>query len=377
MTMIEEGATVSPELAAATLACLPDMTPARLRALVAHHGGPCAAYTAVTRGAARAALAAARLPGCADDHHRLARRWRDAIDAVAVRDLLTRRRTRVWIEGADDYPILEAVPDSPVVLFGEGDVAEVLEQPRVAVVGTRAATPHGLDDARELGAVLAESHVTVVSGLAIGIDGAAHEGALANGGAAVGVIATGLDVVYPRRHASLTARVKGAGLVLGEQGFGVQPRRGLFPIRNRIIAALADVVVVVEATIGGGARITAQYAMEYGRTVMAVPGSRRNGAAAGTNALIVDGAQPLVDWGDVLVALGLSSAATRTKIAAPPRPAPSPDAAAVLAALGGECATPDQLASRARLDVGRTAVAIAELHRNGWVERAQGAIWPR
>jgi len=111
--------------------------------------------------------------------------------------------------------------------------------------------------------------------------------------------------------------------------------------------------------------------------VMAVPGSRRNGAAAGTNALIADGAHPLVDWGDVLVALGLSEAGTRHAIAAPPRPAPSPDAAAVLRALGGDCATPDQLASRARLDAARTAVAIAELERNGWVDRAQGAIWAR
>jgi len=367
---------VDATLAAATLACLPDMTPARLRALLDHHGGACAALTAVQRGSADAALAAASLRR-SEQHRSLARRWRDVVDPGAVRRRLAGRGTRVWVDGAREYPILDAVPDRPAVLLAEGGAPEVLRRPRVAVVGTRAATPHGLEDARELGAVLASAGVTVVSGLAVGVDGAAHEGALAAEGGVVGVIATGLDVVYPRRHASLTERVRAAGVLLGEQGFGVRPRRGLFPVRNRIIAALADVVVVVEATIGGGARITAQFALEYGRTVMAVPGSRRNAAAAGTNALIADGAHPVVDWGDVIVALGLSSAATRSKIAAPPRPVPSPDADAVLRALGGDCATPDQLASRARLDAGRTAVAIAELHRHGWVERAQGAIWAK
>ena len=147
--------------------------------------------------------------------------------------------------------------------------------------------------------------------------------------------------------------------MLSEQGFGVGPRRGLFPVRNRIIAALADVVVVVEATAGGGARITAQFALDYGRTVLAVPGSRRNAAAAGTNALIADGAHPLVDWGDVLVALGMSPAAARTKVPAPPRPAPGPDAAMLLAALGGECASPDELASRTRL-------STPHVSRSGW-----------
>jgi len=369
--------TVEPRVAAASLACLPEMTPARLRALVDHHGGVCAAFAAVERGAGHDALTVRGVRGARDEHRALAQGWQHALDADGVRRRLSERGTRVWVDGAADYPILDEVPDAPAVLLAEGDAPEVLRQPRVAVVGTRAATPHGLADAHELGAALGSAGVTVVSGLAIGVDGAAHQGALSVGGGVVGVIATGLDVVYPRRHAVLTERVRAAGVVTGEQGFGVGPRRGLFPVRNRIIAALADVVVVVEATVGGGARITAQFALDYGKTVMAVPGSRRNGAAAGTNALIADGAHPLVDWGDVLVALGLSNAATRSTVAAPPRPAPTPDAAAVLRALGGECATPDQLASRAALDAGRTAVAIAELHRHGWVDRAQGAIWPR
>jgi DNA processing protein len=140
-------------------------------------------------------------------------------------------------------------------------------------------------------------------------------------------------------------------------------------------SALVDVVVVVEATIQGGARITAQYALDYGRTVLAVPGSRRNAAAAGTNALIADGAHPLLEWSDVLVALGFSPGARRPT--SPRRPEPGPHGAMVLRALGGEAATADQLSSRSALPPEQVALALAELERTGWVERAQGAVWPR
>ena len=262
------------------------------------------------------------------------------------------------------------------MLLGEGSNHEQLKGPRVAIVGTRSATPHGLADARELGNYLANAGVVVISGLAIGIDAAAHEGVLEAGGVAIGVVATGLDVVYPRRHELLYQRVRNSGVIISEQGFGVGPRRGLFPIRNRIIAALADVVIVMEATIKGGARITAQYALEYGRTVMAVPGSRRNAAAAGTNALIADGAHPLIEWSDVLLALGLSSA-TSARALSPDRPPPSKAGRALLLALGGEAATTDQLISRSGLTISATALALRELERHHWVVRAQGAIWPQ
>jgi DNA processing protein len=293
-----------------------------------------------------------------------------------VRRRLQRRRTQVWLSDRADYPIVDDLPSRPAVLLGEGSNHEQLKGPRVAIVGTRSATPHGLADARELGNYLAAAGVVVISGLAIGIDAAAHEGVLEAGGVAIGVVATGLDVVYPRRHELLYQRVRNSGVIISEQGFGVGPRRGLFPIRNRIIAALADVVIVMEATIKGGARITAQYALEYGRTVMAVPGSRRNAAAAGTNALIADGAHPLIEWSDVLLALGLSSA-TSARALSPDRPPPSKAGRALLLALGGEAATTDQLISRSGLTVSATALALRELERHHWVVRAQGAIWPQ
>ncbi len=357
------------EVAAATLVCLPKMTPPRLRALLDRHGSAEAALHAVAAGRVGSDVG--------DTSAEIRRSWRERADPDATRRLLDQRGTHVWLEGRPDFPILDAVPDVPAVLFSEGRRPDVLDATRVAIVGTRAATPHGLADARELGTYLADEGITVVSGLAIGIDGAAHEGALELGGGVLGVVATGLDITYPRRHATLYDRVRANGLIVAERGFGVGPRPGLFPVRNRIIAALADVVVVVEATLRGGARITAQFALDYGRPVLAVPGSRRNPAAAGTNALIADGAHPLLEWSDVLVALGITPAGTRGSAATASRSAPSLDGRALLDALGGDAANPDQLASRTRLNPQAVAIALGELERTGWIERAQGAVWPR
>jgi len=362
------------EVAAAVLACLPDMTPARMHLLVSRWNGPLGALSAVERGLAGGVLVERAPPEHIPARVALARAWQRAAAESAVPELLARRGTRVFVAGRARFPIADDVPGRPEVLLAEGDAPGALDGPRVAVVGTRAATPHGLADAHEVGAVLAEAGITVVSGLAIGIDAAAHRGALAAGGAAVGVVATGLDVVYPRRHTALFQAVRGAGLIMSELGFGVQPRPGAFPVRNRIIALLADVVVVVEATLRGGARITAERALEYGRPVLAMPGSRRNPAAQGTNALIADGAHPLLEPSDVLLALGLTPGSRRV---ARPLPASGSDAGRVLAACGGEPATLDQLASRTDLPPDLVAVAVRELERQGWMERAQGLCWPR
>jgi DNA processing protein len=362
-------------VAAATLAGLPDLTPARLRALCVHFGGPVASLRAIERGIGAEYLVARARPDHRGPLSRAAATWSSHANAVQVGAQIASRRTQVWLEGDDRYPIFDEVPGRPLVVLAEGTRDEhVLAAPRVAIVGTRAATPHGLADARELGAHLADSGITVVSGLAIGIDAAAHEGALDAGGAVVGVVATGLDVEYPRRHVTLYRRVRETGMVLGETGFGVRPSPKRFPVRNRIIAALADVVVVVEATLRGGARITAEYGAQYGRPVFAVPGSRRNASAEGTNALLADGALPLVDWSDVVLALGLTPASRR---ATPNRPPPAADGRLVLGALAGEPASPDQLAARTGLAPEGVAMAIAALERAGWVLRERGWIWPR
>lgn len=361
-------------VAAVALAALREMTPSRLRRLIHHFGSAAAAARATAKGLAgelliasvaaerRAALTAAFAS------------WTTRLDLDAARSTIERRRPIVWLDDDPRFPILEPLPHRPAFLIAEGERAEALDAPRVAIVGTRAATPHGLADARELGATLAEAGITVVSGMAIGIDGAAHDGAVEAGGGAIGVVATGLDIEYPRRHVNLYRRVRANGLILGETGYGIGPEPGRFPVRNRIIAALADLVVVVEATVTGGARITAEHALRYDRAVFAVPGSRRNHAAAGTNALIADGAYPLTDWSDIVLALGMTAGARREAV---PRAAPDAKGRALLNALAGEPASPEQLAALTALAPEAVALAVVALERTGWVTWSKGLVWPR
>jgi DNA processing protein len=179
--------------------------------------------------------------------------------------------------------------------------------------------------------------------------------------------------VYPRRHRTLFDRVRASGLIMSELAYGTQPRQYAFPVRNRIIAGLAQLTVVVEATLKGGARITADHAIDYGRTVMAYPGSRRNPASAGTNQLVYDGATVVLDPSDVLVQLGFDGAGPRPD----QRALPLGDEAVVLEACHGEPATLDQLASRARLTPSRVVAAVRALERDGWMERSRGLCWPR
>jgi DNA processing protein len=361
-------------VAAVALAALHEMTPSRLRLLIEHFGTATAALRAVTTGPAIPLLLARVGAERRDVLAAAFAAWPAKLDVERTRSVVTARRARIWLDGDNGYPIPDPLPHRPALLLAEGAGADVLDAPRVAIVGTRAATPHGKADAHELGATLGDAGVTVVSGLAIGIDAAAHEGVLDAGGGAIGVVATGLDIEYPRRHRALYRRMREHGLVLGETGYGIGPEPGRFPVRNRIIAALADLVIVVEATLTGGARITAEHALRYDRPVFAVPGSRRNAAAAGTNALIADGAYPLTDWSDVVLALGMTPGARRR---APTRPPPDTAGRAVLAALGGEPASPEQLAGRTALEPHEVALAVAALERAGWVNWKEGYVWPR
>jgi len=363
------------ETAACTLVGLPDVTHARLRALFRRWPDPVDALAAVARGATASCFD----PPVAAE---VLRSWQVAATGparvAAITATVQSRGTRVLLATDPGFPIdPEAIPDHPAVLLAEGDRPDALDAPRVAIVGTRAATPHGLDDARSLAADLAEAGVTVVSGLAIGIDAAAHEGALLGSGTTIGVVATGLDIEYPRRHRALYGKVRASGLVVGESGFGVRPEPIRFPVRNRIIASIADITVVVEATARGGARITAEHALRYGRPVFACPGSRRNPAAEGCNELIADGAHPLLRSDDVLIGLGLTPGVRRgSGVSAPERPTPTGDTARVLHAFGGEPATPDQLAHRCGLGVGTVATALCELVRDGWARSESGRWWP-
>ncbi len=357
-------------VAAGALASLDRMYPQTLRALWSEWKDPLEIVDAIRSGRCAPVLAGRRDPGS------LLRSWRSALDLAATEQQLRARGTHVYLAGEQDFPFAVEFDDGPVVLFGEGDRPDALTRPRVGVVGTRAATPHGLADAHELGRVLAQAGVTVVSGLAIGIDAAAHEGALAGSGTVIGVLGTGLDVVYPRRHGALHRRVRERGMLISEYRLGTGPHPARFPLRNRIIAALSDVLVVVEATATGGARITANDAVRYGRSVCVYPGSRRNPSARGCNELIREGAHTVVDLDDVLIVLGLTDGDRRTPSGPDSEPT-TPEERATLRALGGESATVDELTARTGLAPGPAAVAIAGLVRSGRIHRAHGLLWPR
>lgn len=356
----------------AALAGFDLMTVARLRCLLAHHD-PQEAY-AVAAGSARPSPVAARLltPALGAAWRASAARrdpdeWADrcravGIDAVAERDPAF-------------PPALRDDPQPPAVLFVRGDLA-ALDARRVGVVGTRNATQAGRDIAVELGRALAESGVAVVSGLAKGIDGAAHRGALAvAGGRPVAVVGNGPDIPYPRVHATLWAEVCARGVLLSEWPPGTAPEPFRFPMRNRILAALSEVLVVVESRERGGSLITAQAAIERDVDVMAVPGSVRNRAAAGTNQLLRDGAAPVTGVDDVLVALGLD---TRRAGSAgyDPRPLPRGMEADVLAACRQDPCTLDEIVVGLDLPISEAAMALARLERTGWVREAGGWFEP-
>ena len=357
-------------VAAVALVALPKMRPERLAALWAVWPDPLTIVLAI-----RSEVAADILATTVRDSPGLVRHWRSRLDLDAAEAVEKARGTQVLVSGAEAFPIEDGIEDRPTVLLAEGARPDALERPRVAVVGTRAATPHGLADAHELGGVLARAGVTVVSGLAIGIDAAAHEGALDAHGTVIGVLGTGLDVVYPRRHDLLHRRVRDSGLLISEYRYGTGPHQMRFPQRNRIIAGLSDVVVVVEATRTGGARITAQRAVDYGRDVCAYPGSRRNPSARGSNELLRDAAHLVLDPEDVLGVLGLTPGDRRapaTSVAVPG----TLDEHAVITALGGEAATVDEITARSGLSPGTTAMAVAGLVRAGLIRRANGLLWP-
>jgi DNA processing protein len=281
-----------------TLALLPELTPRGRRELLAR--GPLAEVLARPDEHADVLSEPVRTALRTGEARRRAEAERDRAEA---------RGLRVVGSGEPEYPSwLARTYDPPLVLFVQGTLARDEGAAAVAVVGSRAATALGLAFARALSRELAESGVTVVSGLARGIDAAAHRGALEGGGRTVAVLGSGLERVYPRENQELAGRIAGSGgAVVSEFPLDAAPWKGNFPRRNRVIAGWGRAVVVVEAGERSGALITARYALEEGRDVMAVPGHPTWSGAAGTNALLRDGAAMVRHAGDVLEEIGLAA----------------------------------------------------------------------
>jgi DNA processing protein len=243
------------------------------------------------------------------------RRWFEhvrAFDARTYEADLERRGLRFVGRRSPSFPpLLAAVHDPPPGLFVRGSAElDLLARPAVAIVGARACSGYGASVARMLGRDLAAAGLVVVSGLARGVDGEAHRGALAAGGVTVAVLGCGIDRDYPARHGSLAAEIAASGLLVSEYAPGVEPAPWRFPARNRIIAGLCAATIVVEARERSGALITADFALEEGREVFAVPGEIGSALSAGTNALLKLGASPLTAVGDVLASYGLIAEGT-------------------------------------------------------------------
>jgi DNA processing protein len=265
-------------------------------------------------------------------------------------------------------PLRDLGRQAPACLFGRGDprrLDRLNGDGCVTVVGSRRPSAHGRETAVLLGRELAAAGLAVVSGMALGIDSCAHEGALAADGLTVAVLGSGPDVPHPGRMRRLYAEIVREGLVLAELPPGVQPRRWTFPARNRLMAALGELVVVVEARRRSGSLITADLAGELGRELGAVPGRVRTSAAAGTNQLLREGAQVIRSGQDALDSL-LGAGAAEAK-AALPGPSLEPDLAAILELVEGGAANLDAVARGGGLDAGAAAVALTRLELLGYL----------
>lgn len=291
-----------------------------------------------------------------------------AFDERAERERLATRGLRYLGRSDPAFPrLLRAIHDPPPGLYVRGVAGlELLSRPAVALVGARACSPYGRHVARQLGRELAGAGIVVVSGLARGVDGEVHRGALDAGAATVAVLGCGIDRDYPAAHAELAARIAGgAGLIVSEYAAGVEPAPWRFPARNRIVAGLCAATVVVEARERSGALITADFALEEGREVFAVPGEITSSLSAGSNALLRLGATPLLAVDDVLEALGVEPSK-------PVAPELSEQANAALEHVRQAARGADELARSTGLDAATLATVLCELELAGLVSVEEG-----
>jgi len=279
--------------------------------------------------------------------------------------------------GDPDYPpsLLE-IGDPPPVLYCMGR-RELLARPAFAIVGSRNATPQGCADAEAFASALSAAGLAIVSGLALGIDAAAHRGGLAGAGSSIAVIGTGPDRVYPARNRDLAHALAARGLVLSEFAVGTPPQKQNFPRRNRLVSGLARGVLVVEATLSSGSLITARLAGEQGREVFALPGSIHSPFSKGAHQLIREGAKLVETAQDILGELAILPAAGAPVVAPAARAQPRAAMRAIMRALGHDPAELDTLAARTRLSIPVVLAGLTELEIDGRVASLPGGIWQR
>ncbi len=347
------------------LSLTPGLGSEGLRRLLAAFGGPEQALAASRAALARHVaepVAAAIKQGGQDE----------AIAAVSA-----------WLERPDNHVLTLAdagyprqllqIPDPPPLLYVKGRI-ELLARPALAVVGSRHATAQGLANAETFARTFSDAGLTVVSGLALGVDAAAHRGGLAGAASSVAVLGTGADIVYPARNRALAHELAARGALVSEFPLGTPPLAANFPRRNRLISGLTLGCLVVEAAVDSGSLITARLAAEQGREVFAIPGSIHSPLAKGCHALIKQGAKLAESARDILEEL---------RLPAPGMPAPANDTdsdarlRALLDALGHDPCSPDTLAARCGLTAAETAVLLTQLELEGRIAPLPGGLYQR
>jgi len=360
----------------------PRVGPASARKLLAAFGSPQAVFLATKPAlaevvSAREAAEVLKVPPDLDEQLDATLAWLDAATPGQARALVTL--------GDAHYPtgLLETA-DPPFLLFAQGRLA-LLQQPSVAIVGSRSPTAQGKDNAFAFAQTLSQAGITVVSGLARGIDGAAHEGALAGqsgqSGSTVAVVGTGLDRVYPKAHLDLARRIAQEGLLISEFTLGTPPLAPNFPKRNRIVAGLTRATLVVEAAVQSGSLITARLAAEMGREVLAIPGSIHSPQARGCHALITQGAKLVETAEDGLEELRWPASARLSQADQADSVDDEGDEGGhedpLLAAMGFDPVGQEALSARTGLGPADLGVRLLELEMTGQVARLPGALFQR
>jgi DNA processing protein len=297
-----------------------------------------------------------------------------------VRDAVARALD--WASGAQHFVVTLAdeiypralleIPDPPPLLYAHGKL-ELLQQPALAIVGSRNASAQGESNAEHFAKALSEAGLTVVSGLALGIDAAAHRGGLAARGSTIAVLGTGIDIVYPNRNAELAAEIARSGLLVSEFPLGTPAIAHNFPRRNRLISGLARGCLVVEAAVASGSLITARCAADQGRDVFAIPGSIHSPLSKGCHALIKTGAKLVESAEDVLAELaGFKPSGSASTVRGESEPA-----SGLLAAMGHDPVDVDSLCARAGLSAEQVASELLRLELDGRVTALPGGLYQR
>src|SRR5438270_11516585 len=304
----------------------------------------------------------------------------EALDSHSVRDALARALDWAAVPGHDvvtladeHYPrALLETPDPPPVLYALGRT-ELLQRPSLAIVGSRNATAQGEHNAESFAKALSDAGLTIVSGLAIGIDAAAHRGGLAGASSTIAVLGTGIDVVYPRRNTELVAAIAERGLLVSEFALGTAPLAHNFPRRNRLISGLAQGCLVVEAALASGSLVTARFAADQGREVFAIPGSIHSPLCKGCHALIKSGGKLVESATDVPAELSGFRPSGYASTASSAAPADT----GLLAVMGHDPVDVDSLCARAGWSAEQVASELLRLELDGRVTALPGGLYQR